>query len=271
MNHYFDMYVAQTFGVNESIFLQNIAYWVHHNMSNDLHLHEGKYWTYNSQKAFGRLFPYWTRQNLRTIIKSCIDQNLIVAGNHNENKYDQTSWYTLTDLGLSLFKCFDIKHNPAPYSEISKESPIGENQPIECLEPTTPLVETNQCIYDSYNKPNNKPNNKRTIKITKSLKTHTEKEIVMPDWIDKQDWEDFKQHRQQMKKPLTFQCEKRAIAKLAKLKTLGHDPKDVINESIINGWSGLFEIRKVTTLQNIQNNPVKQEPRSTVKWWNGNH
>lgn len=145
MQHSFDIIIAEKFGVNVAIFLNNIAFWVKKNQANNKHFYEGRHWTYNSQEALTQLFPYWSRQNIRTILKDCLSQGLLLRGNFNETGYDRTTWYALTDLGLSLFSCFN-----------NTQQSIGEIQPIDLVKPTESLVESNQPIPDS--KPDIKPN-----------------------------------------------------------------------------------------------------------------
>ena len=150
MEHSFNVGIATKYNVNVAIFLNNLAFWIHKNQANKKHFHDGRYWTYNTQEAFTELFPYWTRQNLRTVIKYCIDNNLIIKGNYNETTYDRTQWYSLTDLGLSLFDCF----NNTQKTPNNEPIPIGWNQPMERLEPTNELVRTNQPIPDSKQRKN---------------------------------------------------------------------------------------------------------------------
>lgn len=216
MEHHFNVEVATKYGVDVAVFLNNLAFWIQKNSANDRHAYEGRYWTYNSQKAFSILFPYWTRQNLRTIIKKCIDQKLMVIGNFNQSKYDHTSWYALTDLGLSLFPT------------------IGYNQPLKEIDSTTSLVGINQPIPD--NKPYNNTDNTPLPPKT------GEAEFVLPDWIDKEAWDFFVDHRKQKKKPLTAHAKKLAIQQLDKLRAQGNNVKDVINQTILNSWSGFFAI-----------------------------
>ena len=108
MQHLFDIGIASKFGVNVAIFLNNIAFWIAKNKANNRHYQDGRYWTYNSQESFQQLFPYWSRQNIRTVIKSAKDQGLIIDDNFNKSSYDKTKWYALTDLGLSLFPSLSI-------------------------------------------------------------------------------------------------------------------------------------------------------------------
>src|SRR5271165_4662880 len=103
MQHHFSIEIAQKHGVNEAIFLENIAFWILHNKANEKNFFDEMYWTYNATKAFGILFPYWSTQTIRTTIKSCIDQGLIITGNYNKRKSDRTSWYALSEKGLDLY------------------------------------------------------------------------------------------------------------------------------------------------------------------------
>lgn len=115
MQHNFDVSIAEKYGVNEAIFLNNLAYWIHKNMANEKHYHENRYWTYNSVESYKKLFPYWSSKSLRIIIQSCIKNNLILKGNFNKLGYDRTTWYALTDNALNLFPW--VKNDLEPISK----------------------------------------------------------------------------------------------------------------------------------------------------------
>ena len=152
MNHSFDIEIARTYSVDIAIFLNNIAFWLIKNIANRKHFHDGTYWTYNTQNAFLEIFPYWSRQSLRRIINSCIEKELMIEGNYNDFKYDQTKWYALTSKGLELFK-IEIPEEPAPsligWNQPMAPSLIGWNQPMEWLESTNGMVGINQPIPDT--------------------------------------------------------------------------------------------------------------------------
>ncbi len=102
MHHSFDISIAEKYSVNVAIFLNNMAYWIRHNIANEQHFYDNRYWTYNSVKSYSFLFPYWTLKQMRTVLDQCEKHDLIVKGKYNKRKYDQTQWYALTDLGLNL-------------------------------------------------------------------------------------------------------------------------------------------------------------------------
>lgn len=65
----------------------------------------------------------------------------------------------------------------------------------------------------------------------------------LPDWLPAELWAQFQEHRRQLKKPMTDVAKTRAVAKLATLKAEGHEPTDVLDQSIVNGWKGLFAVK----------------------------
>lgn len=67
--------------------------------------------------------------------------------------------------------------------------------------------------------------------------------IELPSWLDEKDWNDFLQHRKDMKAKMSIVAQTRAIRELEKLRSAGNDVKDVINQSIVRGWKGLFGVK----------------------------
>jgi hypothetical protein len=97
MLHCFDPVVAEQFGVDEAILIQNMRFWIHHNQTNGTHFYEGRYWTYNSHKAFAEQFPYWSFKQVRRIIDKLKQVGAIMVGTFNQVSWDRTQWYTLRD------------------------------------------------------------------------------------------------------------------------------------------------------------------------------
>ena len=127
--HSFDPAIAEKAGVNAAVIYQNIAFWVEKNRANNKHLHEGRYWTYNSMRAFEELFPYLTQKQIRTAIDKLIDCGLIVAGNFNKAGYDRTKWYSLQgQVQLpSRANASDQKGEPIPDSKPDSKPTISSS------------------------------------------------------------------------------------------------------------------------------------------------
>ncbi len=62
--------VAKALDVNCAIMFSNISFWVAKNEANESerHFFEGKYWTYNSRKAFTKLFTFWSEPQIKRIL-----------------------------------------------------------------------------------------------------------------------------------------------------------------------------------------------------------
>ena len=104
MEHSFDIEIAQKYGIEEAIILKHFHFWIQKNEANDDNYFEGKYWTYNSVKAFTELFPYMTERKIRSTLAKMEEQGLIITGNFNKSQYDRTKWYALTDLAYSILQ-----------------------------------------------------------------------------------------------------------------------------------------------------------------------
>ena len=100
--HYFDVKIAEKYGVNCAILLQHIWHWVRKNEANEKNFYDGNYWTYNSARAFSEMFPYMTVKQINTALAKLRDEGIIATGNYNEVKYDRTLWYSITEKGKSI-------------------------------------------------------------------------------------------------------------------------------------------------------------------------
>ena len=104
MYHMFDIEVAERYGVNAAIIFNNLGFWIEHNRANGTNYHDGRYWTYNSIRAFSELFPYLSARQISSALSKLEEDGLIVTGNFNTSAYDRTKWYAFTDYGDSIYK-----------------------------------------------------------------------------------------------------------------------------------------------------------------------
>lgn len=113
-DHHFNSKIAQKYGVQEAIFLNNIKFWTVNNIANQQNYRDGLYWTFNSYESFSELFNYWSAYQIKHIIKKCIDAGLLIKSKYNKNSYDKTNWYALTPLGLEELEIDKNAPKPAP-------------------------------------------------------------------------------------------------------------------------------------------------------------
>lgn len=128
MEHSFDIKIAKEYGIEAAIILKHLYYWVKRNQLNERHCHEGRYWTYNSIKAYSELFPYLSERQVRYTLGKLKEQGLILVGNFNDDPRNRTLWYTLTDKGMALF---EQKAQSAPAENGKSDLPKTENTSAE--------------------------------------------------------------------------------------------------------------------------------------------
>jgi hypothetical protein len=73
---------------------------------------------------------------------------------------------------------------------------------------------------------------------------------VLPDDIPAEAWNGWAAMRQKAGHPLTERASQLAVKELRKLAAEGHAPGDVLDQSTLRGWRGLFPIKKDTSNDN---------------------
>ena len=78
-----------------------------------------------------------------------------------------------------------------------------------------------------------------------SKKKRPKEILILPEWLTESAWSDFIEFRKSIpRSPFNLQAQKLALRKLEELREQGHDPTEVINQSILNGWKGLFPLKQ---------------------------
>ena len=203
MNYNFNVEIATRIGVDEAIMLNNFVYWLLKNKANNKNFFDGNYWTFNSVRAYSELFPFWKESQIKRILKSLIDQNVLVVGNYNQNAYDRTNWYSLSSEYIHLIDW-----------TISTNGKAQNSQPI----------------------PNNKPSNKTINK--KASKSDIEKYLSslnnpLLNVDSLREWLEYKNYNYQLV----------GINKLIEMLTKYSNSiqQEIVDKSIMNNYQGIFE------------------------------
>lgn len=106
MEHSFNVQFAQKYGIEEAIIVHNFYFWLRKNIANEKHLHNGHYWTYNSNNAFTQLFPYINKTKIFRVLKHLEVCDIILKDNFNTSVWDKTLWYSFSDNGLCELNSF---------------------------------------------------------------------------------------------------------------------------------------------------------------------
>lgn len=103
MQYSFKSEIANIYGVDGAILIENLYFWIMKNKANEKHFYDGCYWTYNSIKAFTILFPFWSRRQIERILNRLEKDGAIKTGNYNKISYDRTKWYSLSQTVISIY------------------------------------------------------------------------------------------------------------------------------------------------------------------------
>ena len=122
MEYGFNIIIAEKLGVNEAIMIRNFQFWLEKNKANEKNYCDGRYWTYNSIAAFCKIFPFWSRDQIRYILKKLTDKGILISGNFNKNPYDKTLWYSLDEDKVAELLKKDTENIPNPSGEITESS-----------------------------------------------------------------------------------------------------------------------------------------------------
>jgi len=88
--------LAKIIGLNESIVLQQIHYWIELNRKTKSNFRDGRYWTYNSIKKWHENdFSFWGLNTVKRTFASLESKGLLIVGNYNKAGYDRTKWYSI--------------------------------------------------------------------------------------------------------------------------------------------------------------------------------
>lgn len=64
--------------------------------------------------------------------------------------------------------------------------------------------------------------------------------VSVPAWVPEDCWKSFAEMRKKIRAPLTDDAKTLTVRELAKLRDQGHDPRAVLEQSIMKSWRGVF-------------------------------
>jgi len=157
MTHKFNTEVAKEVGIVGAILYDNIQFWCDKNEANNKNFHDNLFWTYNTVKAWQKLFPYMGKKQIENGLKKLEEFGYIATGNYSETGYDRTKWYS------------DIKKYESTFPILPKgemDSPKRGNR----------FTQKGNTITD--NKPDNKPDTTKEVKKERANKSRYEQFII---------------------------------------------------------------------------------------------
>jgi len=112
MDFSFNIEFAKRYGVDEAIMVKSFQFWIRLNKANKVNYHDKRYWTYNTNEALTEYYPFWSKKQVRRIIESLVDKEVLLKGNYNKIAYDRTIWYAFVNEVLYLSDNFHLEDIP---------------------------------------------------------------------------------------------------------------------------------------------------------------
>ncbi|HLX54135.1 MAG TPA: hypothetical protein VKR58_09345 [Aquella sp.] len=230
MQHSFNVNIAKQFDIDTAVFLDNVRFWTLKNLANKKHIHDGLCWTYNTLDAFCDLFPYWSRRQIERVINNCISNKLLQKGNYNDNSYDRTSWYALTEKAYQFYpELTDEKYLKLLNLTIS---PNGE---MDITDRGNGYHQTVKCIRTD-NKPDNKPDIKPK-EIARDKSENLSLEEIYRDNPHNIPCDLLAEWKRSRKKPITFRVLTAFNRELQSIADAGIKPIDAVIKMLERQWS----------------------------------
>jgi hypothetical protein len=67
--------------------------------------------------------------------------------------------------------------------------------------------------------------------------------IKLPECVPADAWADFVEMRKAIRKPMTAKAKHLCLLKLVQLRDSGHDPRAVLEQSVVHSWADLYRIK----------------------------
>jgi len=194
-------------------------------------------------------------RNLRNHLNNLIKFNLIRV---KRNKKDKRKLeYSPTELLINYHQAVRVCSNNYRMKSSGISEDTGRNHPV--FFPDTgrnhPVINSpNDIQIIDSNEKNHQEKSPKVTYINKvTLRDKTKERnarksslvvITPPSFLNENIWNEFLEHRKSMKSPMTELAQRKAFKVLEKLKEEGQDVEQVVNNSIVNGWKGLFPIKE---------------------------
>jgi len=148
--------------------------------------------------------------------------------------------------GASRHYQVDIKKLSTPPAEVSPTPPVDVTPPasvtpnVQRLDPSrggsfTPPVGGSLTTIDPPKEPPIPPSPPKKEKKKRVIEM-----LPLPEWLDVEAWDMWMRHR----KTLTPDAHNVSIRSLTRLRAQGHNPVEVIEQSVMAGWTGLFQLKQ---------------------------
>lgn len=224
MEHSFNIYIAERYGIPSAVLLKNIYFWIEKNRANEKNFFDGHYWTYNSKNAFAELFPYLTPRQIDYALQKLIDDDVLITGNYNKVAYDRTLWYAITKKGYSILQNCEMEITKFVNGNHEKVQPIPNNNTVPKTDENAVKKKASRSSGKSFD-----------ILIEKYSNGNAEIKDLLGEWL---------KVRKAKRAAMTDRAIELNLQKLDILAAESGMPVDqYLKEVICRGWQAFYPIR----------------------------
>lgn len=235
MEHHFNVEIAEKYGINAAILLNNISFWILKNQAEQRHFYDGRYWTYASKPGLVRQFPYLSQKQITYALDKLTDDGVLIVGNYNDSPLNHTKWYALTDKGSELVsetaKPRNDKREVSNITFCNDEMTKGNYRTVQ----KGNILDIYNNIYNTTDR--NHKDNKKIYNITDILCKYD-----IDDDLKKAITE-FAKMRKAIKKELTPHALELCIKKLFDMSADKKERVMIVEQSVMNNWQGFYELK----------------------------
>lgn len=126
--------LAKKLSVTKAVIINQIHYWTEKYHDNE-HLHEGRYWMYDSYAEWHKQFPELSRKTIQRNLKSLVDDGYVFVGCYNRHEWDKTRWYSLNYEKIA--EVLNEENDDFKQKPMDKMS-TGDSRPMDKMSTTIP-------------------------------------------------------------------------------------------------------------------------------------
>ena len=86
---------ARKYGLDGAVMLNHFRLWLDGHLAAGRNVRDGEVWNWITVANLAELYPYWTVEQVRRILKRLIEAGALRTANHNKAGFDRTLWYTI--------------------------------------------------------------------------------------------------------------------------------------------------------------------------------
>lgn len=180
--------LALKIGLHEAIVLQQVHYW----LTKKTHMIDGRSWVYNTYKEWQEQIPFWSESTIKRTFKTLEELGLIITGNYNTYKMDQTKWYTIDYEKLRDLDVEDVSTpEPEAHAEPADEEVQEQEKEIQVAEVVKYL---NEKTYSSFKSGSGKTSKLIAARWKEGFRLDDFKKVIdrkAADWLNHPKWEKY--------------------------------------------------------------------------------